>query len=337
MKKLLFVSLLLISGCGSTITGNNTTGSTNPIPTATTSAPIDSDRDGFPDSEEINGIPSTDPFDASDNPDSVRDSDGDGLIDNDELAGGTNPFNADSDGDGLLDGEEVSLGTNPNDIDSDFDSINDFNELIIGTSPTNSDSDSDGLSDSLEINEEIRSDPLNPDTDGDGFLDGEEIELGLELLNPNPVGSIIEVYCADFILAHLGSYNGVYSLANSSRYDFEGGFTRGDSIVFSKFVISGFILHSIRLNLDTLQTGSLDWEGSTTGNDVFITDFRDGSLEIALSDGDVWRANSPEVFDWHRGDRIVIIANPITGVEVTQLLNPRTCELVLVLRSSRNN
>ncbi len=44
----------------------------------------DSDGDGFPDDEEINGIPGTDPFDPTDNPDNVRDTDGDGCSDFDE-------------------------------------------------------------------------------------------------------------------------------------------------------------------------------------------------------------------------------------------------------------
>ncbi len=41
------------------------------------------------------------------------DGDGDGLLDNQELALGTSPTNADSDGDGISDGAEVAAGTNP--------------------------------------------------------------------------------------------------------------------------------------------------------------------------------------------------------------------------------
>ncbi len=46
---------------------------------------LDSDGDGFPDDEEISGIPGTDPFDPDDNPDNVRDTDGDGCSDFEEL------------------------------------------------------------------------------------------------------------------------------------------------------------------------------------------------------------------------------------------------------------
>lgn len=46
---------------------------------------VDSDGDGFSDDVEINGVPGTDPFDATDNPNNVRDTDGDGCSDYDEL------------------------------------------------------------------------------------------------------------------------------------------------------------------------------------------------------------------------------------------------------------
>ena len=44
---------------------------------------------------------------------SFRDSDGDGLTDELEMAIGTNPHNSDTDGDGLTDSQEVAVGTNP--------------------------------------------------------------------------------------------------------------------------------------------------------------------------------------------------------------------------------
>jgi len=45
---------------------------------------IDSDGDGFTDAQEINGVPGTDPNDPTDNPNHVRDTDGDGCSDYDE-------------------------------------------------------------------------------------------------------------------------------------------------------------------------------------------------------------------------------------------------------------
>lgn len=81
------------------------------------------------------------------------DSDGDGLLDSEEAALGTDPFNPDTDGDGLSDGEEVR---------------------IYKTDPLNPDSDYDGLKDGAEVNV-YKTDPLNPDTDAGGVTDGHEV------------------------------------------------------------------------------------------------------------------------------------------------------------------
>ncbi|WP_019795503.1 ArdC-like ssDNA-binding domain-containing protein [Streptococcus sobrinus] len=48
----------------------------------------------------------------------TKDSDGDGLTDEEELARGTNPYSADTDGDGISDGQEVAQGTDPLDAHS---------------------------------------------------------------------------------------------------------------------------------------------------------------------------------------------------------------------------
>ncbi|HHF7035846.1 TPA: PBECR4 domain-containing protein [Streptococcus mutans] len=48
----------------------------------------------------------------------TRDSDGDGLTDEQELAHGTNPYLSDTDGDGISDGQELAQGTNPLDTNS---------------------------------------------------------------------------------------------------------------------------------------------------------------------------------------------------------------------------
>jgi hypothetical protein len=50
----------------------------------------------------------------------------------------TAAFSDDADGDGLLNTNETALGTNPRSKDSDGDGMNDPHELIAGTSPTNS-------------------------------------------------------------------------------------------------------------------------------------------------------------------------------------------------------
>ena len=50
----------------------------------------------------------------------------------------TATFSDDADGDGLLNTNETALGTNPRSKDSDSDGMDDPNELVAGTSPTNS-------------------------------------------------------------------------------------------------------------------------------------------------------------------------------------------------------
>lgn len=64
-----------VGGCGATIALPDSDGNTS----------VDSDGDGFSDDLEISSTPGTDPFDATDNPNNVRDTDGDGCSDFDEL------------------------------------------------------------------------------------------------------------------------------------------------------------------------------------------------------------------------------------------------------------
>lgn len=71
------------------------------------------------------------------------DIDGDGLPDANEgpFGTGTNPFDADTDGDGLLDGDEVcrpginDCPTDPLDPDTDDDGLNDGVEIDLGIDP----------------------------------------------------------------------------------------------------------------------------------------------------------------------------------------------------------
>ena len=87
-----------------------------------------------------------------------------------------NVCDSDSDGDGLLDGEEVSIGTNPDDWDTDDDGRSDWHEHTgggpIATDPFDPDTDDDGLTDSVEVFGDNPTNPVNADTDGDGLCDG---------------------------------------------------------------------------------------------------------------------------------------------------------------------
>jgi hypothetical protein len=135
------------------------------------STDTDDDGDGVNDSDEA--LVGTDPLDAETTdgtPDGSLDTDGDGLnngTESDETLGTAtdaapndgNPditTSADTDGDGVIDSDEVINGTDPNNPDTDGDGKNDGDE---GTTDT----DGDGVIDALES--------IITDTDGDGTPD----------------------------------------------------------------------------------------------------------------------------------------------------------------------
>jgi len=99
-----------------------------------------------------------------------------GTLDSWELILHGTELHRDSDGDGLLDDDEIgTYGTDPDDEDSDDDFLLDGYEVFNSTTdPLNPDSDYDGLLDGVEVLVN-GTDPLNNDTDGDGMLDGYEV------------------------------------------------------------------------------------------------------------------------------------------------------------------
>ena len=129
---------------------------------------LDNDNDGLPNI--VEKIYGTDP----ENPDT----DGDGLTDYEEVYitgtdplkydtddNGINDADDDSDGDGLLNKEEIKLETNPQNADTDGDGLSDYDELNkYNTDPLKADSDGDTLKDGDEI--EIGLDPNDPETFG---------------------------------------------------------------------------------------------------------------------------------------------------------------------------
>ncbi|MHA2251486.1 MAG: hypothetical protein ACXAD7_14075 [Candidatus Kariarchaeaceae archaeon] len=148
------------------------------------------------------------------------DTDKDGISDAWEyyLASGHVPFLdpipldwaiSDTDGDNLIDGEELQIAnytsliypftgyqliypfdTSPTLVDTDFDGLNDTAEIhIYHTDANNPDSDEDTLSDYEEVLFHGTS-PLDADTDGDGLLDIEEkTQVTLEGSPGLPIGS----------------------------------------------------------------------------------------------------------------------------------------------------
>jgi len=131
---------------------------------------IDTDGDGLIDSDEINllgtDITSTD-------------SDNDGLSDKEEVTiYQSDPLNSDTDGDGISDFEEIILyNSDPTLMDSDGDGFTDFEEVMItNTDPSLIDSDYDGFTDQQEITQ-TNTNPSLADTDGDGLSDNEELNI----------------------------------------------------------------------------------------------------------------------------------------------------------------
>lgn len=100
------------------------------------------------------------------------DSDEDGLSDDLEISIGTDPNNPDTDGGGVSDGVEVENEKDPlnkkddihlSDDDKDGDGLTDREECVIGTNPYKKDSDFGGIHDGDEVQRGLN--PLNPKDD----------------------------------------------------------------------------------------------------------------------------------------------------------------------------
>ena len=115
------------------------------------------------------------------------DSDGDGLTDDQELAWGSDPFDADSDDDGLSDPEEWDYGSDPLDPDTDNDGRGDSDDAATG-GILDADMDDDGVPDGVDDPDPTDGFPdraRNWDVDGDGLSDG--VEMGI--VQPVPSGT----------------------------------------------------------------------------------------------------------------------------------------------------
>jgi hypothetical protein len=126
----------------------------------------------------------------------LADADGDGLPDQLEAKGCTDPHDADSDDDGIPDGSEdrnrngvVDAGeTNPCKIDTDGDGIQDGTELGITSGHLK---DTNQAVFQPDLDPKTKTNPLDADTDNDGLSDGEEDanrngRLDEGETNPNP-------------------------------------------------------------------------------------------------------------------------------------------------------
>ena len=103
-----------------------------------------------------------------------------GMVVSYHFGPGTDPLVADTDGDELLDGEEVAIGTLASEPDTDNDGLRDGWEhdngldplSVIGGNGADGDLDEDGLSNLIE--QDLGTNPSSPDTDGDGLADRTE-------------------------------------------------------------------------------------------------------------------------------------------------------------------
>lgn len=120
--------------------------------------------------------------------DEGADTDGDGLLDGDEVRGVvtgtgltvmTDPFDEDTDDDGLWDGDELTF---ERDWGVPYPAF--FYKMV--SDPHAGDSDGDGLPDAEEV--DAGGDAMRSDVDGDGVSDGEEHVRGWDLMAGNADG-----------------------------------------------------------------------------------------------------------------------------------------------------
>ncbi len=141
----------------------------------------DTDEDGLTNNVEIDTY-GTDPY----NPDT----DGDQMLDGEEIELGFDPFNPDEDSDGMADGYEIHNDLDPytNDSLDDFDSdlLTNIEEFLADTLANDNDTDNDLVSDYNELKVYF-TDPKDVDSDNDGVSDGEEINIAGS--NPNSIDS----------------------------------------------------------------------------------------------------------------------------------------------------
>jgi hypothetical protein len=164
-----------------------------------------------PDNTDVEIVPAAerDPVPEAPAEEVAPDTDGDGVVDGDEIGVyGTDPNTWDTDGDGLSDGDELFVaGTDPFVWDTDGDGVSDGGiaaavegETVAETEPpapeegapvaaddgaagtVGADSDADRLADADEA--AVGTDPNSPDSDGDGYYDGDEVILGTDPHDP---------------------------------------------------------------------------------------------------------------------------------------------------------
>ena len=160
---------------------------------------IDSDGDGLLDDWEIAHFSSLTTVNASDS-----DYDSDGLSNIAEYEAGASPVRPDTDADRVIDGKDP----NPNSkTDSDGDFMSDDWEAVHNLSKAEGDEDGDGATNLAEYI--WHTNPNAPDTDGDGATDFEEIQAKTDPNDPRslPVSAIpVQVFEDTFDILDLNNW-----------------------------------------------------------------------------------------------------------------------------------
>jgi len=198
----------------------------------------DTDEDGLTDCEEEEGVRDSTSFDLVFTSDPrVKDTDGDGLDDGDEV----NVGDRFKQGDVYL----YPVFSDPRSVDTESDGVDDATEADAGSRARSNETDGDGLGDLDEL--ELGTDPTSTDTDGDGYGDGQEHldrAGGFDPLVPTEVLSGWD-YAGQFVL---GATCGELF-----------GFCRRDTVAWLAGNISGgvFVVTDIRDAIGQLFSGEL--------------------------------------------------------------------------------
>ncbi|WP_198146891.1 T9SS type B sorting domain-containing protein [Maribacter thermophilus] len=204
-----------------TVTGN-VCGANSTATVTVTISNLDSDGDTILDCQEM--MDGTDPFDDCDSiggtPLPTSDCDNDDLTEEEEALLGTDPTNPDTDGDGVTDGQEVTDNTDPMDP---CDFILESQTLTPTLEWNQTDCDMDNLTNEQEVNR--GTDPTNPDTDGDTINDGQEVNDNTDPLDPcdsiggtPPNGVTCEIYVESDLVKSGDSMDGSFKIINIEKY-----------------------------------------------------------------------------------------------------------------------
>ena len=238
----------------------------------------DSDNDGMDDSwEALNGL------NVGSN-DAAADPDVDALTNIGEFTSQTNPQVPDTDGDGLLDGEEVNVyNTHPLRTDTDADGLADGPEVVsYHTNPLVKDSDGDGFFDGAEVTEGSRPDiaasfPLNFALIGTGILgtkDAVDGTPGTPVFNAGGAASINDAN----LTTRVDTYNG----GNPGTVSFVG-ITWAAPLAYP--------VVTLELNLATFFDGGwfgVNGIGPGAGGALAPTDLVEPEVQITTDGGATW-------------------------------------------------